>query len=73
MVARLEKTQNGYAIPLTAEMVEALQLREGAAVEVLPIAEQRRPEIRSATTEEVLRAFEETLPDHEAAYRELAK
>lgn len=73
MVARLEKTENGYAIPLTEEMVEALHLREGAAVEILPVATEGRPEIRFASTEEVLRAFEETLPQHEAAYRELAK
>jgi hypothetical protein len=38
MVARLEKTQDGYAIPLTAEMVEALHLAEGAEVEVRAVA-----------------------------------
>ena len=39
MVARLEKTENGYAISRTAEMVESLRLVEGAAVQVLPLAE----------------------------------
>ena len=69
MVARLEKTQAGYAIFLTEEMVEALKLHEGAPVEVLPFS----PEIRYASTEDALRAFEESLPRHEAAYRALAK
>ncbi len=76
MVARLEKTQNGFAIPLTAEMVEALQLAEGSAVEVSPVvapAEEPRSQVRYASVEEVLQAFHETLPEHEAAYRELAK
>ena len=76
MVALLEKTENGYAIPLTMEMVEAMQLREGSPVEVSPVgntADAPHTAIRYATVQEALRAFEETLPQHEAAYRELAK
>lgn len=74
MVARLEKTEKGYAILLTEEMVRELDLREGAEVEVLPVAEPtERPQIRYASKEEVLAAFERTLPRHEEAYRELAK
>ena len=76
MVARLEKTQHGFAIPLTAEMVETLQLAEGSAVEVSPVsapAEGPRPQVRYASVEEVMQAYRDTLPQHEAAYRELAK
>ncbi|HEY5381771.1 MAG TPA: hypothetical protein VIJ65_05915 [Acidobacteriaceae bacterium] len=76
MVARLQRVQNGYAVVLTAEMVEALHLTEGSAVEVLPVAAptaEPQTQVRYATTEDALRAFEETLPQHEAAYRELAK
>jgi hypothetical protein len=76
MVARLERVQNGFAVMLTTEMVEALHLTEGAEVEVLPIsapANDSRGQVRYATTEETLRAFHDTLPQHEAAYRELAK
>jgi hypothetical protein len=76
MVARLEKTQNGFTIPLTTEMVEALQLAEGSVVEVLPVtvpAEEPRPQIQYASVEEVMQAYRDTLPQHEAAYRELAK
>ena len=76
MVARLERVQNGYAVMLTTEMVEALHLTEGSAVEVLPVApsaETSRTQVTYATTDEALRAFQETLSQHEAAYRELAK
>ena len=76
MVARLEKTKHGFAIPLTVEMVEALQLTEGSAVEVSPVAasaEQPRSQVRYASVEEVMQAYRDTLPRHEAAYRELAK
>lgn len=75
MVARLERVQNGYAVILPAETVEALHLAEGSIVEVLPVAAAREPhgQVRYMTTEEALRAFEETLPQHEATYRELAK
>ena len=69
MVARLEKMQSGYAIFLTEGAVRVLQLQEGAAVEVLPIT----PDVRYASTEEALRAFEESLKHHDAAYRALAK
>jgi hypothetical protein len=45
-------------------------------VELSPLAPEQReiePVIRYASAEEVKEAFESTLPDHEAAYRELAK
>lgn len=76
MVARLQRTQNGFAIPLTAEMAEALQLTEGSAVEVLPVSapvEEPRQQVRYANVERVMQAYRDTLPQHEAAYRELAK
>jgi len=76
MVARLEKTQHGFAVPLTAEMVEALQLAEGSAVEVLPVASpaaESRPQVRYASVEEVMEIHRKMEPSHAAAYRELAK
>jgi hypothetical protein len=76
MVARLGKTQGGYTISLTAGMVEELQLTEGSAVEVLrapAVVEESRPPIRYASAEEVIAAFERTLPNHENTYRELVK
>jgi hypothetical protein len=76
MVARLEKTKHGYAIPLTAEMVESLHLVEGAAVEVLPLAEsadEPHAQIRYASVDEVMKVHREMEPHHAEAYRELAK
>ena len=76
MVARLEKTQHGFAIPLTREMVETLQLTEGSAVEVSAVtvpADVPQSQVRYASVDEVMQAYRDTLPQHEAAYRELAK
>lgn len=76
MVARLKRTELGYAILLTEEMVEELRLAEGSAVQVLPApetAEEPRPQIRYASAAEALRIHRETEPAHAAAYRELAK
>jgi hypothetical protein len=74
MVARLEKTPGGYTISLTVEMVEELQLADGAAVQVLPVAAaESRPQMRYASTEEVMKVHREMEPYHADAYRELAK
>jgi hypothetical protein len=77
MVAHLEKTEKGYTIPLTAEMVAALHLVEGAAVDVRPVetaaTEEATPQIRYASVEEVLKMHREMEPAHAEAYRELAK
>ena len=76
MIARVEKTAQGFVIPVSEEMVQRLKLTDGAAVEVNVLLEAGAasiPEIRYATVEEALSAFEETLPRHENSYRELAK
>ena len=79
MGARLEKTQDGFTIPLTAEMVEALQLTEGSAVDVSPvaapaeIAEKPQPQIRYASVEEVMEIHRRLEPEYREVYRELAK
>ena len=76
MVARLQKTQDGFTIPLTTEMVKALQLTEGSAVEVSAVttpAEEPRSQIRYASVEEAMKIHREMEPRHAAAYRELAK
>ena len=76
MVARLEKTENGYAISRTAEMVESLRLVEGAAVQVLPLAEsvdEPHTQIRYASVDEVMKVHREMELHHAEAYRELAK
>jgi hypothetical protein len=77
MVARVQKISEGcYGIVLTEDALRELNLSEGSAVELrAAVAEQEkpRPELRYANAEEVLAAFERTLPQHEETYRELAK
>ena len=76
MVARVQKISEGYAIVLTEDALRELNLIEGSAVEIRPVAtgqEKSRPEIRYASAEEAMAAFERTLPQHEDTYRELAK
>jgi hypothetical protein len=76
MVARVQKISEGYGIVLTEDALREGNLAEGSTVElrlVEPEPEKSRPQIRYASTEEVLAAFERTLPQHEETYRELAK
>jgi len=76
MVARVQKISEGYAIVLTEDALRELNLMEGSAVEIRPVVaeqEKSRPEIRYASAEEAMAAFERTLPQHEETYRELAK
>ncbi len=59
-----------------ADVAADWQLTDGSAVELsrpfeAPIGEEST--IRYASVEEALEAFRATLPEHEAAYRELAK
>ena len=62
-----------YRVVLTPEAVAALNLTDGAPVEVLPVKASEAAERRYATNAEVLQAFRDTLPQYEEAYRELAK
>ncbi len=71
MIARVEKTAEGYVVPLTAEMARVLQVEEGCEVELQPITTTHG--IRYASMEESLAAYERTLPQHENTYRALAK
>ncbi len=71
MVARVHRTPEGYVIPITAEMAMQLQIAEGCEVELMPVTTTEG--IRYASMEEALASFERTLPQHENAYRALAK
>lgn len=81
MVLRIQRIGDGLGVMLPAEALEAMQLGEGAAVEVmapevqvLPAPGQiARDELQYADDEEVLGAFFATEPDHRDSYRELAK
>ncbi len=71
MVARVQKTAEGFIVPLTAEMVEVLRIEAGSTVELRPVDQEEG--IRYCTLNEALEAFERTLPHHEQTYRALAK
>jgi antitoxin component of MazEF toxin-antitoxin module len=75
MVARLEKTEQGYAILLTEEMVEELHLSVGEAVDVRPAEDvvTTAPKIRYASADEVMKIHRQLEPENAKAYAELAK
>ena len=75
MVMRVQRIGDEYCIVLSPEAIEALNLSDGAEVEVRRV--EREPDqpgtIRYISVEEALDAYRETLPQHREAYRELAK
>ena len=73
MVVHVQRIGDKFAAIIPPEMVDELGLVDGSALEIGPIEKSATPAIRYATVEEALQAFEDTLPQHEAAYRELAK
>ncbi len=76
MVARVQKTPEGYAIVLTEDALKELKLAEGSAVEIHPVEmEQVAMPIqkRYASTEEVLEIYHRTKERFRHAYEELAK
>lgn len=72
---RVQHVEGEYRVVLTAEALAALNLTDGSAVEVLPVAEAPAPSsaIRYLTNEEALDAYRQTLPQFRDAYEELAK
>lgn len=72
MGMRVERRGDEYCVVLPAEALAALQLAEGAEVEVRPVSAPQSG-IRYISTEEALEAYRKTLPQHLEAYRELAK
>jgi len=69
MVVRVRKIGDEFTAVIPPQIADELGLVDGSELEVRTPSRQNR----YATTEEALRAFEDTLPQHEAAYRELAK
>jgi antitoxin component of MazEF toxin-antitoxin module len=76
MVALVQKTTNGFVVRVPDEVASDWQLKDGSVVELnlpRPAPAAAEEAIRYASVEEALQAFRDTLPQHEAAYRELAK
>ena len=69
MLAQLQKVGEKLTVEVTPQVAREMGLGDGDWIEY----HKTQPEVRYATVEEALRAYDETLPDHEAAYRELAK
>ena len=68
---RVQRVEGEYRVVLTPEAMEALKLKEGAAVRVLPVDEPEQS--RYVGVEEGMKAYFETEPFHRNSYRELAK
>jgi antitoxin component of MazEF toxin-antitoxin module len=78
MVMRVERRGDEYCVVLSQQALDALQLTEGAAVELRPVevaagATNSGTEHRYASVEEGLEAFRRTEHLHANTYRELAK
>jgi len=73
MVMRVQVVDGEYRVVLPAEAVEALKLKDGAAVQVVPVVEPEKSGHRYMTVEEGLEAFRSTEHLHRNTYRELAK
>ena len=78
MAMRVQRRGDEYCVVLSREELEALQLSDGAEVEVRPVSgggngDKPAAEHRYATVEEALEAFRRTEHLHANTYRELAK
>ena len=76
MIARVQETNEGFVIVIPPAEAEAWHLRENFPLEVHRVgstSERDTPEAIKANFERTMQAYEDTLPLHEAAYRELAK
>jgi len=76
MIARVQETTEGFVIVIPRAEAEAWQLRENFPLEVHRVgstSERDTPEAIKANFERAMQAYQDTLPHHEAAYRELAK
>jgi len=71
MMMRVQVVNGEYRVVVPPEAVEALGLREGAPVEVVPVPETEKS--RYVGVEEGMKAYFKTEPLHRNSYRELAK
>lgn len=73
MVVRVRKVGDEFTAVIPPQIADKLGLVDGSELEIGLATGPRAGGTRYATTDEAIRAFEDTLPQHEAAYRELAK
>ncbi len=73
MILRVQLVDGEYRVVLPMDVVHKMHLCEGSAVEIESVEQAHDAQHRYMTVEEGMKAYRETLPKHEAAYRELAK
>jgi bifunctional DNA-binding transcriptional regulator/antitoxin component of YhaV-PrlF toxin-antitoxin module len=73
MILRVQLVEGEFRIVLPMEVVRKLELREGSVVEIESVEQTYRAQQRYITREEAMESYRRTLPQHEAAYRELAR
>jgi hypothetical protein len=76
MIARVQDTQAGFVIFIPEEYVKAWHLRQDFLLEVHRVGsthEADEPEAIYASQRRMFEAYESTLHENDAAYRELAK
>jgi bifunctional DNA-binding transcriptional regulator/antitoxin component of YhaV-PrlF toxin-antitoxin module len=71
MVMRVQVVDGEYRVVVPPEAVEALGLRDGAPVELVPVPQPEKS--RYVGVEEGMRAYFKTEPLHRNSYRELAR
>lgn len=77
MTMRVQHVDGEYRVVLSAEVVEALHLTDGAEVEVRPVGSEGVASASSVheyvSVAEALESYARTEPLHRNTYRELAK
>jgi antitoxin component of MazEF toxin-antitoxin module len=73
MVVTLRKSGDTFSFTLPPQAAEDLSLVDGSAIDVQPVDEASRSDVRFASTKQALEAYERTRMENDEAYRELAK
>jgi antitoxin component of MazEF toxin-antitoxin module len=73
MVVTLRKSGDTFSFTLPPKAVEDLSLVDGSAIDVQRVDEACRSDVRFASVEQALEAYEQTRMENDEAYRELAK
>ena len=73
MRLRVQRIGEQYCVVLSAEVMAALRLTEGAEIELCQVPASQENRINYISVDEALKSYHDTLPQHENTYRELAK
>ena len=73
MIFRIQHVDGEYRILVPIEAMEAMNLKPGAPVDLVPATEPIQAAHRDMTVDEMLDAYQRTEHLHRNTYRELAK